>query len=402
MKATRIVAIVLSGLCGTVLSAHAGLSSNLIRYVTSVSAPLGAVPYDDHQSVSVSPDAHGALLDLSAYPWSRRVGINAFAVLTNQLLFVPDADFEQGGVVYTRRDVVQYNPVTSTFAKYFDGVAAGIPAHAGLDALSFIPGFPSVAFSLDVPATLPGVGPVKHNDFLFYSFLSSSFGVQLAGEATLGLPPTANLNALHINATNIFRWYFSLDKPLGAGRERDVWMIPHIATNTFVLAVTNILSTPGVDVVGLDFPLDRDGDGLSDFEEYSGYDEPSTVWPGTTTPINPNGNTTDPLLADTDGDGFSDAEEAVAGTDPNDIDDYLRFLAIHVYADPDNVDIVTWRSEAGRQYSLYSVSDATSGLRDQDWQWIVSMPGQPGQTGFTNLVVGIDEHHYQIRLDIAP
>ena len=371
-------------------------ASNRVRYVTSVSEIKGASLYDDHQSVSVSPDAHGALLDLSAYPWSRRVGINAFAVLTNQLLFVPDADFEQDGNVYTRRDIVQFDPVTSVFTKFFDGLLAGIPAHVGLDALAFLPGLPGFAFSLDVPATLPVAGSVRQHDLLYWNGIS--FGVQKSGETDLNLPAAANVDALYIY-TNIFTWYFSLDKPLGDGRERDVWMIPHIATNAFVLAVTNILSTPGVDLVGLDFPLDRDGEGLTDFEEYTGYDEPSTVWPGTTTPINPNGATTDPLLYDTDGDGFSDAEEAVAGTDPNDLDDYLRLLAINAYTD---VDEVTWRSEAGRQYSVYSVNGGDGGLMDQDWQWLISLPGHPGQMTFTNIVIGVDEHHYQIRLDIAP
>ncbi|KGK28698.1 hypothetical protein EL45_19430, partial [Cellulophaga sp. E6(2014)] len=55
---------------------------------------------------------------------------------------------------------------------------------------------------------------------------------------------------------------------------------------------------------------DCDGDGLTNDEETTGVDDPST-------PANPNGNTTDPNLTDTDGDGISDGQEALDGTDPN-------------------------------------------------------------------------------------
>lgn len=60
--------------------------------------------------------------------------------------------------------------------------------------------------------------------------------------------------------------------------------------------------------------LDTDGDGFADWEE----------WVAGTNPNNPNEYpTVSPNPAtDTDGDGWSDADEAAAGTDPNDPDDY--------------------------------------------------------------------------------
>ncbi|KAI9549922.1 LOW QUALITY PROTEIN: hypothetical protein GHT06_004507 [Daphnia sinensis] len=56
---------------------------------------------------------------------------------------------------------------------------------------------------------------------------------------------------------------------------------------------------------------DCDSDGLTNGEEATGVDNPTTL-------ANPDGEITNPLLADTDGDGVSDAKEALDGTNPND------------------------------------------------------------------------------------
>ena len=56
---------------------------------------------------------------------------------------------------------------------------------------------------------------------------------------------------------------------------------------------------------------DCDNDGLTNEEEITGVDNP-------TTPNNPNGSLTDPFNPDTDGDGVLDGTEANDGTNPND------------------------------------------------------------------------------------
>ena len=66
-----------------------------------------------------------------------------------------------------------------------------------------------------------------------------------------------------------------------------------------------------VDVSGDFLTADCDSDGLTNNEELTGVDDPST-------PEDPAGNTTDPFNQDTDGDGISDGQEALDGTDPND------------------------------------------------------------------------------------
>jgi hypothetical protein len=398
MRTFRYIPVLLS--LAAVPAVDAGpISSNHYRIATSISAPLESTYYADHQGITRTPGAHGSLLDLSAFPWSSRVGINAFMVRDNLLIFVPDTTFAEGADTFTRRDLVAYDPVAGTFSKYFDGAAAGIPARAGIDAISFISGAQSFAFSLDVPATLPDIGPVTQNDFLFYSFSTSTFGVQLEGQAALGLPPTANVNALHIDGTNFLQWYFSLDKPLGAGRERDVWRIADLAAPVAKLFTDPLLTTPGVDVVALDFPLDRDGDGLTDFEELSGYNETSSVLPGTTVRLDPEGQVTDPLVPDTDDDGFTDAEEALAGTDPNDIDDYLRFLNIARATDED---IVTWRSSANRAYRLEHITQDDGDLVNPVWQFVAEIPGQASSTSFTNILVNIERNVYRLKLVLDP
>ena len=80
--------------------------------------------------------------------------------------------------------------------------------------------------------------------------------------------------------------------------------IPYIAGS----GQTDVSSTDPATTAG---SCDDDGDGLTNAEETSGVDDPST-------PIDPNGNTTDPNEADTDGDGISDGQEALDGTNPND------------------------------------------------------------------------------------
>jgi gliding motility-associated-like protein len=60
---------------------------------------------------------------------------------------------------------------------------------------------------------------------------------------------------------------------------------------------------------------DCDKDGLSNAEEKTGVDDP-------TTPANPKGILTDPKNPDSDGDGVNDAQEAIDGTNPNNGCDY--------------------------------------------------------------------------------
>lgn len=66
--------------------------------------------------------------------------------------------------------------------------------------------------------------------------------------------------------------------------------------------------------------VDTDGDGLSDVEETTGYDNLLTV-------ANPAGVLTSPTNPDSDGDGASDGDEALAGTQPNNSNSTFKVLS---------------------------------------------------------------------------
>ncbi len=121
---------------------------------------------------------------------------------------------------------------------------------------------------------------------------------------------------------------------------------------TFQLLVndTRFDSTDTVSVAVTVLPdpfLDSDGDGLSDLEELTGIDDPSTF-------PDPNGHITNPLASDSDGDGFSDAAEAIAGTDPNNPADYLKVNSSTVFST--NL-IISWPSASNRAYTLNAISN---------------------------------------------
>ena len=88
--------------------------------------------------------------------------------------------------------------------------------------------------------------------------------------------------------------------------------------------------------------LDSDGDGLSDQEELKGVNNSLTT-------ANPNGQITNPNVADTDADGVNDGDEALAGTDANSSGSAFKVIAAEVSGS--SITIV-WSSVPGRTYQL--------------------------------------------------
>ncbi len=119
--------------------------------------------------------------------------------------------------------------------------------------------------------------------------------------------------------------------------------------------------------------FDTDGDGLSDGEEVTGIDNALT-------PPDPNGRTTNPLLADTDGDGMCDGNEALAGTDGNDPNSLFWIMGLRPRAG--NLEVMV-SAVTGKTYRLWSLdSDLTAGT---NWQLVELLgPATNTQTVFTD------------------
>ena len=67
--------------------------------------------------------------------------------------------------------------------------------------------------------------------------------------------------------------------------------------------------------------------------------------------------------ADPDGDGMSNLQEYLAGTNPNDANDYLRITAIGVsfMDDGNDNDTLVWTSHPTRQYRIQQCTNLASG-----------------------------------------
>ncbi len=98
------------------------------------------------------------------------------------------------------------------------------------------------------------------------------------------------------------------------------------------------------DVVTVTFQpmVDTDGDGLSDVEETTGYDNLLTA-------PNPAGALSNPALPDSDGDGAPDGDEALAGTQPTNSNSVFKLVAQSLDTGAGGLRL-DWNTVSGRLY----------------------------------------------------
>jgi hypothetical protein len=261
-------------------------------------------------------------------------------------------DFILNSVNYADEDLIAYNYVTGAYSMYLDGSALGVPAPADLDAACFIPNSTNLLLSFDTTVTLPGAGVIDDDDIVRYQ--AGAFAKQLDGATNLGLSAAMDVDGLHLVGNSL---YYSLDASFkrGAttGTDKDLWIFN---TNTLATTVlSGIGLAEGVDLCDFDDPVDTDGDGLTDLEEFTGVDEAGTTIGGTPYAMSPSPYRSNPNVFDSDGDQINDADEAAAGTNPTNALDFLRITSVSFGAGAGRV--VQWASVTNRLYDIEASSN---------------------------------------------
>ncbi|HMO51930.1 MAG TPA: metallophosphoesterase [Kiritimatiellia bacterium] len=136
------------------------------------------------------------------------------------------------------------------------------------------------------------------------------------------------------------------------------------------------------------FPMvDSDGDGLSDQEELTGFNNVLTR-------PNPNGVTTDPNNPDTDGDGVSDGDEALAGTNPN--DPTSRFIILGAQTVTPDGFVIDFSSVSGRLYLIeYNHVLSVTGWQEFAQIWATSAVARVNDPG----AASITQRYYRIGVE---
>jgi len=133
--------------------------------------------------------------------------------------------------------------------------------------------------------------------------------------------------------------------------------------------------------------MDNDGDGLSNFEETTGFDNVLTV-------ANPSGNITNPNAADSDGDGANDGDEALAGTNPGNSNSV--FKVVSTGSAGAGLIIVDWNTVSGKTYHVQS----TENIINSGWSdFMVFMATTSVSRIFDTNAVNVSNRYYRMTVE---
>jgi hypothetical protein len=373
-------------LCGVILlggsSLWATIGSDRARFTLASGGRVRTPGVDgeifSNNDIITSGEYASGRMPLPDFDGKDKIAIDALMVVGGKIIFSSDIDFQIGTNIYADEDLVEYNPVTGIYAMYLDGSAIGIPSDLDLDAATMNPDKDGIWFSVD--GRFDGK---QEYDVLEYDFISDTIYIQYAG-TYLHIPDRSDIDALHCNRTNLYFSLTTTETMSGSiGRDEDVWnwnmMYGRFESNGLV---TVLYTEVPADLNALDEWQDNDNDGLTDFEELTGVDEPSSTFGNAGTPLNPNGYHSNPSDFDTDDDGLNDGEEGIAGTDPNSSNSCLRITGITNA--PSSGQIITWQSVSGRNYDIYATTNSGDSFFNCSTSSIAASAGT--ETSWTNTV----------------
>jgi hypothetical protein len=250
-------------LLGCAVEAHA---QSPTLFVADKTAPLGTVAPvptladDDAGADDGAGSVTPVLLTMLGAALPQNVEIAGLELSTTQpAALAVDVTAPLVGLVAPAdpRDVVRWNPNTSTYSLYFDGAAAGVPANARIDAVSFAPSG-ALRLSFDTTVSLPIVGTVDDEDLV--EVVAGGFLMAFDGSVN-GVPAYLDLDAASRPSETSAQLLLSFDDSgVIAGipfDDEDVLLFdPGLGTWTMFAdaSLSDPVDWPGADLVALPEP----------------------------------------------------------------------------------------------------------------------------------------------------
>jgi hypothetical protein len=165
-------------------------SGSSVIFSVDIPITLGGANYSEQDIISYDGSSFSKLLDGAALGIPDGTHVDAANVLSGgSIVFSLDTPISLGGNSFKPHDLIKYDG--SAFSFYFDGSANGIPQGADIDG-AYVSPDGNLLFSLDVPTELGGL-KVRDKDIIRWD--GTSFSLHFDG-LSAGLPEGADLDAV--------------------------------------------------------------------------------------------------------------------------------------------------------------------------------------------------------------